>query len=349
MEALLRYSLFNISVFILLFQLTIIVACIAAIILIKMIWATRKKKTQSINRELSDLIISSLNSDSEIQIPKRSQAFSNIVDTLENFDQRITDEKWQKIKKSVLSRYINPQLENYFKSRYWLNRQYVARCCLLDPSKENESYMAALLQDPKLVVRVIAGIAITKTNNKELFLNVIRQMGKETPLSRFSYRDAIMQCSSEKFKWLEELLKSEKDPTIQAICLDLLSTRTTRNLFPTILPFLYGDNDELRLLAIKILQQIPGQDTHDVQLHLLLNQNWKVRAETLKGLDMAVIQKGLSKLEMLLKDPNWFVRLQAALVIKKLGGEGLKILSGQNPANEPAAYEISQYVMALPD
>ncbi len=372
MDALLRYALLNISLTLLGFELILIFVCLVATVFFKILYRSKRRWNQHVMQELSDLIIkalgkepimNSLQMQSElsqstkpqnaptcnIDIPTELQGFGHLVETLENFDQRIIDIKWQELKRNILDRYLRKQAKKYAVNRSWLKRQLAARAFIMDPSKENEPYLAVLLHDPKFLVRVAAAIAITQGTNRELFFKVIEQMSKETSLSRFSYRDAILKGNAEKFIWIEELLKSATDPSVQAICLDLLSTRTTPNLFHLILPFIYGENNECRLLAIKILKQIPDNDSHSVLMYLLTNKDWKIRAETLKDLDLTVVRKGISKIEDLLRDPNWFVRLQAALAIKKLGAQGLQILSSQNPSNEPAAYEISQYVIALPD
>src|SRR5207249_1607240 len=99
--------------------------------------------------------------------------------------------------------------------------------------------LALLLKDPKFLVRVVAAVCITHTSYRDLFCDVIRKMSEETTLSRFSYRDALMQVSVEKFAWIEELLKSKPNSAITAICLDLLSTRTVHNLYALVTPFVY--------------------------------------------------------------------------------------------------------------
>lgn len=173
-------------------------------------------------------------------------------------------------------------------------------------------------------------------------------MSTEAPLSRFSYRDALMQVDTEKFLWIEEVLKKETDPKISAICLDLLSTRITRNLLPLFTPFVLGKNRECRLLAIQALGNIPDQESITLLLSCLSDPDSEIRGESVKSLAKLSAYSAIPEIAPLLNDNEWWVRLQAAMALKKLGTEGRSVLTTINAEQEPKAFEIARYVLALP-
>jgi hypothetical protein len=283
----------------------------------------------------------------ELQLEPNLRSFKDIVEVLERFDQRISDLIWLEIKAKIIDTYLIPVIDKQVKSYDWVKRQYAARCYLLLPCRAPENHLETLLHDRKYLVRVVAAVCIIQTKHKELFFHVIQQMSKETVLSRFSYRDALIKADPEKFLWLEEILKKESDPAIDAICLDILSTRLTRDILPLIRSFVNKNDRACRLLAIKALGNIPSKESVDLLEEHLLDSDWEVRAEAIKGLSKLYATHVIPKLKQLLSDPIWWVRLQAALALKQFGKEGQQILSSQDSTSADA-YEISRYVLGLP-
>lgn len=349
MEALLRYSLFNIALFVLMLEIIVLVGFALVIFLIKYFSDRKKKSDEAAVETFSQAIMASLRGGKELRIPTESRGFKNGVVTLEHFDHRFTDPEWVRIRDKILDEHLLSQARKNVDNRSWIKRQLTARSFLLNPAKADDKDLAKLLDDPKFLVRVVAAACIVQKSNRKLFEAVIHKMVQETPLLRFSYRDALINADAQKFSWIEEMLKKEKDPQVCAVCLDLLSTRTTKDLFAITEPFAYSRDQQCRLLTIQILKSISSKESKDILINSLTDADWEVRAEAAKGLAQQQATQSSGNLQTLLSDPVWFVRLQAALALKSFGGEGLKTLSLQNRSKNPEAYEISQYVLALPE
>lgn len=351
MDALLRYILYNIAYSLLAFEIILMLSCCLAIILIKSFTKWMINRRTRIQDSLGSIIETFLFNDQNIDnltIPSNLCQFRNLVETLERYDQRFNDQRWAEIKEKIVSNYLLPHVNTYARSLAWFKRQLAARSLLLCPHKANEKILAKLLDDPRYLVRVAAAVCITQTSYQQLFYAVIRKMSKETPLSQFSYRDALIQVNQEKFRWIESLLSTESDKAVIAICLDILSTRFSHNLLPLIKPFVNDSDQTCRTLAVKALGNIPSNEAIDLLTDHLMDTDWEIRAESIIGLQKLYATQAIPKLRLLLNDPVWWVRLQAALTLKIFGNEGKEILHSQNRAKEPLAYEISQYALALP-
>lgn len=350
MEELFRYALYKLAKAILYLELIIIAVCIITVVLIKLQAGWVRRRNSAIQGKLSEMISDAIaQNKTEIEIPTSLHSFKNVITTLEAFDRKFTDEGWLKLKKNIFDHVLLDKARSYL-SGYstWIQRQRAARCFQLCPEAATKKEIYKLLHDKKFLIRIIgAGIAV-KTPYEDLFQEVIRIMSKENAQSRFPYRDLVMHVDSEKFHWLEKILQTDSDPAVSAVCLDLLSTRTTSNLFPLIIPFIYGKDRNCRHLAIKILKNIPSDEAADVLCHCLKDKDWEIRAESLKSIDPTISRKYLPAIQELLNDSVWFVRLQAALLLKRVGREGVEILSTVNPNNKPEAYEIAKYVLANP-
>ena len=351
MDALLRYILYHIAYSLLALEIILMVSCCLAIILVKNItkWVIRRRTR--IQDQIGSIIETYLFSEQPIDtvsIPADLCQYRNLVETLERYDQRFNDQRWLKIKEKIVTTYLLPRAESYASSFSWSKRQLAARSLLLCPQKASEKLLAKLLEDSRYLVRVAAAVCITQTSYKDLFYKMIRKMSKETSLSQFPYRDALIQVDQEKYQWLESLLSTETDKAVIAICLDILSTRYSSNLLPLVKPFVNDPDRNCRTLAIKALGNIPNDQAIEMLTDHLVDSDWEIRAEAIMGLQKLYATQTIPKLHVLLNDPIWWVRLQAALALKNFGSEGREILTSPNLSKEPLAYEIAQYTLALP-
>ena len=252
----LRYMLYQITWAILLIEFTIMFVCTIAIILVKTISRWNAQRNQRLQSELSTLIEGVLFNKrplTDLKLPPKLCKFRNVIDVLEKYDHRFSDQRWTEVKNFIVDNDLLARAGEYVESGSWLKRQLAARCYLLCPEKATEKALKKLLNDSKYLVRVVAAVCITKCSYRELFCDVIRKMSKETTLSQFPYRDALIQVSQDKFQWIASLLQTDPDPLVSAICLDILSTRISHNYLPLIRPFVNGQNRECRILAIKAL------------------------------------------------------------------------------------------------
>lgn len=351
MDALLRYTLYRIAYGLLFLEIALMVVFCVAIIVIKLITKWLENRRVHIQQEISKIIDAYLFSErplSELTIPPDLHSFRNLVETLERYDRLYSDDKWQAIKHKIVEKYLLPEVDAYASSFFWVNRQLAARALLLYPRKASEATLAKLLDDKRYLVRVAAAVCITKTSHRELFYKMLQKMSQETELSQFPYRDAIIQCDEEKFRWITELLKREKDKKVIAICLDILSTRYSGDLLPLIKPYLSDPDHNCQMLAVKALGSIPDDEAVKLLMQHLNDTDWNVRAETINSLQKLYALQAIPKLKELLNDPVWWVRLQAALTLKNFGSEGMHVLTSQSKEKDPRAFEIAQYMLALP-
>lgn len=351
MDALLRYLLYNITYTVLFVEVLLIILCVLIIVVTKILRQWISERREQAHNHLTLAIEESLfdsKSLPELAPPNSLFQFRNFIEVLEEFDQRFNDAHWIEVKNGIISTYLLKQAESYANSSYWYKRQLAARCYLLSPQYASEDILSKLLQDKNYLVRIPAAICITKTSYKKLFYEMIKQMSQEHHLSQFPYRDALIQIDQERYEWIEALLASDPNPAISAICLDILSTRYSHNLFSQVARFLNSPNRECRLKAVEALGNIPSQESIQLLVSHLHDTDFQIRESSIIGLEKLYAIKELPKIGELLNDPIWSVRLQAAKTLKALGKEGLEILGMQNRQKVPKAYEIAQYVLALP-
>ncbi|MEM1283581.1 MAG: hypothetical protein AAGG81_08515, partial [Chlamydiota bacterium] len=82
MEELLRYTLLQIAIFILILEVTILLMCAVAIFLIKFFSDQKIKRNEDTNNEITELIATAIREKTTPSFPKRCRRSSNIIPSL---------------------------------------------------------------------------------------------------------------------------------------------------------------------------------------------------------------------------------------------------------------------------
>lgn len=351
MDALLRYTLYEVAIALLILEVGMMLFFAVAIILVKTITGWRKRRREKSQQKIIDAINSSLQGSvraNEVKLPNGCNDYRDIVEVLERFDNIFDDDKWRELKNHLIVSYLPPRTKKYATSNYWYKRQLAARCYFLSPELADPKVLDTLLTDERYLVRAATAGCIAKMDDqKELFDKMIRQMSRETPLSQFPYRDALIKVDKNKLKWIEELLAKDSDPKVSAICLDVLSTRYSEGALPIITSFIKNKDQQCRMLAIKALSSYPGSESERILVDHLEDSDWEMRAAAVNGLRQLYAINAITKMIPLLDDPIWWVRLQTALALKNMGPFGQKALESIDQHTHPAGYQIAQYTLAL--
>lgn len=348
MDDLLRYILLKVAISILVFELLFIAFCLGIVVVMKIYYVLVTRRNQSIKDRLSSLISEAIMENKKtIDLPKHLQGNKNLLECTIAFQRKITDESWHAIKNHIVKEYLLETAEKNAKNFVWTKRLLAAKCFTLQPSLADKTLLLDLLNDPVLLVRVVAAETIVQLDDKTLFVKLIEKISQESKLAQVTYRDLLIHADSAKFELIIEILKTKQNPAIASVCLDILSTRTTKDILSVLMPFLYGKDVKCRILAIRILKNIPNERVVDILSHALNDSDSNVRQAAIQSLPEGSEHKFMRRLEEHLQDPDWFVRLQAALKLKELGQEGVRILSSQSLSQNPEAYEISQYTLRL--
>jgi HEAT repeat protein len=350
MNAILQYTLYHLTWSLLSAEVAIMLFACLAISLIKIYtnWnAAKNAKSQKVIQQSIDKALFHEDSINSLQIPSQYNHFRNVVAVLEKYDHRLSDPSWYVIKERIVKEQLLPKIDKMAGHRRWDFRQFAARACYLTPQLAPAALLQKLLHDSRYLVRVVSAMCITKIHNKSLFFDMIHQMSKEYTISRFSYRDGLIEAEPEKFRWIEELLATHPEPPIAAICLDILSTRLSHNMFPLFKEFVTSQDGNCRKLAIKALGNLPTVESAEILLEHVHDTDWEIRAESIRGLSKLYVTSAIDKITTLLTDPVWWVRLQAAIALKRFGPKGEAILEEQKNGPSQSA-EISHYVLSLP-
>lgn len=348
MTALSSFNINNIALNILMFEILVLIILIGLLI-VRKITFTFQKKQEAIQRQfISEWIIDVLQTRKSLADVKKLKPYANhelLLSEMEIFDRRYKGDQWDSLKNEVSRLYLMPKARKCYRSIFWINRNFSARCFALTPFSQDETKILKLLDDSVFLVRSLAVVATIKLELKEGILKILRLMGQEQGYSRYFYKDMLLNNGSFKvFNWIKEFANFEKDPQIHFSCLDVLADKSI-NISED---FLYRDLDSndktLQLAALKVFANNPQINSAKILLKYMNDKDPHLRAQAALGLQYILTKEALEKLEKALCDKSWMVRQQAGWSLKKMGKVGLDILKRQTETNKEA-YESAQYAL----
>ncbi len=141
----------------------------------------------------------------------------------------------------------------------------------------------------------------------------------------------------------------EKDPKMRLLYLDILAARFDSDVVTYIKQDLVNSDDKIRLRAVKILASFPSEETEKLILPFLEDTNYLIRAEVIKSLSVLLGNNAINYLEKALSDEEWWVRLQAALALKRMGNVGENLLKSKRSEENQRVFDVCQYALYLPE
>ncbi len=279
-------------------------------------------------------------------VPQKCRLHS-ILKILEDFDSKFSGELWEALKVPIVNKYLINKARKWVHHKWWIKRNFSARCFILVTLKEDEQNVISLLKDSISLVRISATFSAIKIETIPLLQTLMQTMSKEPERGRYAYRDAILlKARSSVFSWIREQLKLEKDPKLRFIYLDILAAKFDSYLLDYIEQDLKSSDEDLRLKAVKIVLAFPEAKTEKMIMPYLSDSYYLVRAEIINHLPKLLKERALPFLEKALFDSEWWVKLQASLALKQLGQSGLDILN-KTKENKDLT-EVIDYVQSLP-
>lgn len=129
--------------------------------------------------------------------------------------------------------------------------------------------------------------------------------------NELEYKKLLFMTKQGQFEAL--LLHYDRFPTVLKACfIELIGIKNINKFVPFLEEKLSGDNLEIRVRALKALSQIVYTETPEIYYPFVDSEHWEERMMVAKMLAYIDTDMAVSSLHLLLKDPIFWVRSQAA-------------------------------------
>ena len=93
------------------------------------------------------------------------------------------------------------------------------------------------------------------------------------------------------------------------------------------------------------LEKLGDSDIYAIIESALLDEDWRVRAVAAKNAEVCS-DRIIEALEPVLKDKNYFVRINAAQALSRLGGKGKAVLIRLTASDDNFARDMAYYILS---
>lgn len=269
-----------------------------------------------------------------------------LLDTLISFDERLKGREWELLKERLITPHVGA-LKRYATTSSWKKRAYFIKGALLAPHLFEQEKVIAALQDKKAVLRYMSAQVLAKRSDSTTLNILLDAIAHEQGYMKHTLRDALLKSPPEVFEMIAEIFRKESNIFRQIACLEVLSQKAGVLRFEDVEPHLRSPNVQLRWWALKALENMPGKETCAVLQEHADMDNADIRCVVASALGNFSLQDVQEKLEYLLTDAHWLVRLNSALSLKRYGSAGQAILEKHRQETNKTVQETVQYALDM--
>jgi HEAT repeat protein len=257
---------------------------------------------------------------------KRGVTLLHLVIVFKQVDEKIRGKEWDLFKEKVGLELFRPKLLIWIKSKRFVKKIIAIQAIQFIQDETLEDLLLPFLKDPSPLVRLHAMLSAVKGKTSRRIFAVLEAMAREETLGRYAYRDALLQSDYETYAIILKKLEEETDPEIRTCCLEILSQKAGCLSLGMIQKDLSSYHLPLRWYATHALTSCPSAKALEYLIKACDDPDWQIQAEACRSLLFFKSPSSIPILEKKLTDNSYFVRLHAALTLKKMGKEGGAVL-----------------------
>lgn len=330
-------------------QLFLIVISIFGIYTAKIIRSAlvsnKKKWTQYFTQQFQNFSVN-FSAQSSFNLKKLKKHIALIIPIIKQIDESTSSEYWNMAREKIVDEILLPHFIRYAKSTRWY-RRYLA-CQMIQLTLTTHQFQLSpylrplqnLIKDEVLLVALHAVRIAMIANSQILMDTVIDHFAKNRRMQKTLFLQSI-KINAQNITTITHRLNHENDPYTKVLCYQMLCEQPAHTL-----PIQSLKND---LNDLNIDLQIAALNYHTLtqpNLSLLKDKlshsAWEVQVKTIQLIGKIQAISLAPALEPYLKNQHWWVRINAAEALLKLGDEGVFILKKQKLENDQFAYDAAE-------
>lgn len=336
--------------YILIIEVAVILLIIAATYFFRVRSAIIKAYKAAIQKDMIKYLNSLMEQNKAVTAVTFLKKWKNLEVLLEVIDNMNMENnpKWPDYRVALLNAILLPIARKYAKSKRWTKRLMAAKTFSHHVENSNdENIVDKLIQDQTPLVYFYAIVAGINCAKKSLINSAMKRIGSERRLAQSVGIQSFEKTSNQIRRYVEDCLNEDQDPYVKTACYKVLVLYPEASHSNTLNADIESKNLELALSAIRFMVRMQGKKAEAELINLLKSERWEIRSCAAKALGDLDCHDAIKSLEISLHDPAWWVRMNAAEALSKLGPKGIEVLEKQNIQTDKFAYETSQHVLDI--
>lgn len=274
-----------------------------------------------------------------------------LLKVVQQLDRELDTEHWKSLRSYLIKYIILPNARRCACSPNWEKRYLACRAYQLGIHLQDVDIIRKLIDDSAAIISIHAALIAIHYSSEVLVNAVITSFAKGRHIQQSLCAQLASNANPYLIQFVNARLLRELDPYVKVFCYEMLS-----NLAFQIKPIglvhqdIYASNLELRLAAMMYLSihDVPAATT--LLLTFIEDPLWQVRARAVKLLGNIGDPAYAELLEVGLHDSEWWVRMNTAETLARLGVRGVRVLKRQTVKADRFAYEAAREVLTtLPE
>jgi HEAT repeat protein len=254
---------------------------------------------------------------------------------------------WSEVKYYIAVNYMLPLARLNSQSGSWYQRSLAARAFAAYPLKSDIQIIEQLINDDVPLVKLGASLAAVKLGHFSPIKQMVIMMESESRYLRNICHSFVVKNDLAVQQTIRTMLQQESDPFVRKISLDIICSKLRDKDFWIIQDDLQSAHKDLKMAAIRALNGMSVELVQPILEFNLSSSDWEIRSLAAKMIGDYTITEAIPMLLSSLKDRQWWVRINSAYALTKMGDIGIRVLQGIREQDDVYAYEMAQSILAI--
>ncbi len=233
------------------------------------------------------------------------------------------------------------------RSPFWWKRFDAGRMLTIVGTKDDESSVAALLQDKSAAVRLSAIDAAARLQGRELVERELDTLPSRQDAVQAYQIAALARQPTVVAEALAARLNADAPVQHLISWIDTAGALVSPAALIRVRDLASHPDANVRVHVARALRRLADPDTPVVLTRLLADEDWRVRAQAARALGALRCGNATTQLRNAVHDKSWWVRYRAGLALAQIGGPAIDALRELAQSDDHMARDMSVLVGGL--
>jgi hypothetical protein len=353
------YKLKRFLIAVIIITAAIVIALFVSLILHKIYIEFRSRQLRRLREEYIEAISARFaEPGSALKRPEGRLQYQAAGDVLIDMLTSMTGEVGEKVKRIARELGIDEYYRELAVSGSWVSRLIaIEKLGFLHLPEMKDFFVSVIARtdDVEILARAVLGLSFIASDVEDI--NVINgilnnPLFRSSKFNEYVYTSIISSFTkkgiSDRFVDFLDSLREDQNISVM-LKRDIIEACGSENFYlakAAILDYynVFQDTPEMRITCIRSLGRLGGDDVCKIIDRCLSDGDWRVRAVSAKNAHLCS-EDIIEKLRESLRDENYYVRINSAITLSKLGEKGLSALGEEVDSNDRFTRDVSRYIL----
>lgn len=339
-------------------MLLFVVVLFAVLVMHKLYVEKRARRSRRLREQFTSVMAKRLfDRKVRVETPTKDDEYEAWGDVIAEMMTGCSGETVDHLREEARELALDAHFREMAQSRSWIKRFIaIEKLGVLRLPELRDLYRSILAseKDPRIIGKAVWALSMVADETVPATVNEVLKnpLFMSSKFAEFIYTNIITSLQEsglgESFRLF--FIRMRDDPEIPRVLKrDIVAACGMAQFYPACenireYYYFFHDFPEMRIASIRALERLSDSDAKQIIGNGLDDEDWRVRAVAAKSAYICGDAQ-LSALKNSLKDKNYYVRMNAAFSLAKLGLPGVEALTEATRTDDRFAVDVSRYVL----